>query len=82
MMPEGMLPSWRRLDPAGTRTWPGLRWTTLDLGEYFDMDPGTVHGVIVPANSAVSGWSFMDPRWLANGLLRELEGDWTLWRNV
>jgi hypothetical protein len=54
------------------KTWPGLRWTILEPGMFIDMGPGTVHGVISPVNSAVSGFSFMDPNYLENGRLREL----------
>jgi hypothetical protein len=54
------------------KTWPGLRWTILHPGLFIDMEVGIVHGLMSPINSAVSGWSFMDPKWLVNGRLREL----------
>jgi hypothetical protein len=54
-------------------TWPGLRWTILSPGQYVQMDPGAVHSIMSPVNSAsVSGWPFIDPKWIRNGDLREV----------
>jgi hypothetical protein len=55
------------------KTWPGLRWTILSPGQYVQMDPGAVHSIISPVNSAsVSGWPFIDPKWIRNDDLREV----------
>jgi hypothetical protein len=54
------------------KTWPGLRWSILSSGEYVQMDVGMVYSTISPVNSAVSGWSFFDAKWLSNGLLEEV----------
>jgi hypothetical protein len=54
------------------KTWPALRWSILSPGEYVQMDVGMVYCTISPVNSAVSGWSFFDAKWLSNGLLEEV----------
>ena len=55
------------------KTWPGLSWAILDQpGQYVIMEPGQPHAVVSPVNSAVSGWSFVMPKWLGNGVLRKM----------
>ena len=49
------------------RTWSGLRWTILHVGEYIEMNPGTVHTVLSEENSAVAGWHHMRKQWLEDG---------------
>lgn len=57
------------------KAWPGLKWALLDEpGQYLTMDPGQVHLVLCPVNSAVSGWSFVISDWLENGKLRKMMG--------
>lgn len=55
------------------KTLPGLKWTILDEpGQYLVMEPGQIHAVVSPLNSAVSGWSFVVSDWLENGTLRKM----------
>jgi len=37
------------------RTWSGLRWNILHIGEYIEMIPGTVHAVLSAENSVMIG---------------------------
>jgi len=57
---------------TAVRTWPGLRWTILHVGEYIEMIPGTVHAVLSAENSAVAGWHHMRKQWLEDGVYKEM----------
>jgi len=57
---------------TAVRTWPGLRWTILHVGEYIEMIPGTVHAVLSAENSAVTGWHHMRKQWLEDGVYKEM----------
>jgi hypothetical protein len=57
---------------TAVRTWPGVRWTILELGKYVEMMPGTVHGVISAENSAVAGWYILRTKWLENGVYEKM----------
>ena len=60
------------------KTWPGLKWAILqEPGEYVVMEPGQIHAVVSPVNSAVTGWSFVMSDWLENGKLSEMM-DWEM----
>lgn len=51
--------------------WPGLHWAILEVGDYVVIEPGQVHAVLSPVNSALSGWSFVASKWLRDGILKE-----------
>ena len=57
---------------TAVKTWPGLRWTILHVGEYIEMIPGTIHGVLSAENSAVAGWHHMRKQWLEDGVYKEM----------
>jgi hypothetical protein len=57
---------------TAVRTWPGLRWTILHVGEYIEMIPGTVHAVLSAENSAMAGWHHMRKQWLEDGVYKEM----------
>ena len=62
---------------GAVKTWPGLHWTILQTGKYLIMEPGQVHAVVSPENSAVSGWSFISLEWLKSGVIERMMG-WEL----
>jgi hypothetical protein len=67
-----------QLSVNAVKTWPGLKWAILDEpGHYLTMEPGQIHVVLSPVNSAVSGWSFVISDWLENGKLGKMI-DWEM----
>jgi hypothetical protein len=54
------------------KSWPGLKWTILHVGEYITMPPGTIRAVLSPVNSAVCSWNYIDESWMESGLLRDM----------
>jgi len=55
------------------KTWPGLNWAILqEPGQYVMMEPGQIHAVVSPVNSAVTGWSFVLSDWLRSRKLSEM----------
>jgi hypothetical protein len=54
------------------KSWPGLKWSVLHVGEYVNFLPGTIHAVLSPVNSAVCSWSYMDKSWMKSGTLRDM----------
>ena len=67
-----------QLSLNAVKTWPGLKWAILDEpGQYLIMEPGQIHAVLSPVNSAVSGWSFAISDWIENGKLGKMM-DWEM----
>lgn len=56
---------------SAVQTWPGLRWCIMHAGTIRVFSPGTVHAVLSPSNSVVSGQNFLHTDWIRNGTLRE-----------
>jgi hypothetical protein len=57
---------------TAVRTWPGIRWTILHVGEYIEMIPGTTHAVVSAENSAVAGWYILRKKWLEDGVYERM----------
>jgi hypothetical protein len=54
------------------KSWPGLKWSILHVGEYIPVLPGTIHAVLSPVNSAMCSWSYMEKNWMKSGILRDM----------
>lgn len=59
-------------------TWPNMKWAILRCGEYIEMSPGTVHAVVSPMNSAVSGWTYVQSEWFKDTDLLKTLMNWEL----
>jgi hypothetical protein len=52
-------------------SWPDLNWAIMRPGYYIDMAPGTIHAVMSPTNSSISGWIVIKPEWVDDGSLEK-----------
>jgi hypothetical protein len=49
----------------------GFKLTLLNPGAAVKLDPGMIHAVISPANSAIGCWEFVDAKWLGSDQIKE-----------
>ena len=60
-----------RLSEAVLKMPDGFKLTILNPGVAVVMDPGMIHAVVSPTNSAIGSWEYVDARWLQDDHIRE-----------
>jgi hypothetical protein len=55
----------------------GFKLNILNPGNAVRIDPGMIHAVVSPTNSAIGCWEYVDAKWLDSNDIRE-EAEWLL----